>query len=70
MEHRVYLLNRIKVERIEMDFGELSDETFIELAESEGTVYSLEGFAKDFNIQYIDSRIDVIRILKVLGHES
>lgn len=41
----------------------LSDEDFMELAEEEGSVYSLYGFMKAFNEQEVSTSTDCIKII-------
>lgn len=43
----------------------LTDLKFMTLAENQGTVYSLEGFQKDFNIGKFDEPHYVIRFINV-----
>jgi len=42
---------------------EVLEELFIRLAEEQGTVYTLEGFQKDFNIGKFDDPYYVIRFI-------
>jgi hypothetical protein len=46
--------------------NELPDNEFIELAEEQGRVYTLEGFQEAFNLAEINSSIDVIRFINVI----
>lgn len=45
--------------------AEISDEDFIDMAELEGTVYSLKGFADAFNLGDIPSSNEFIRFINV-----
>lgn len=61
VETRAYVLNS-------QDFiNDLphSDEEFQTLAEEEGRVYTLQGFQEAFNLEEINSSIDVIRFINV-----
>jgi hypothetical protein len=68
---RVYLIDDRQLDYQEPTMpasGEyLSDEEFIEIAEGEGTVYSLEGFQKQWNSNELIDNIEIrnhwIRIL-------
>ena len=42
-----------------------TDEEFMEIAEEQGRVYTLEGFQEAFNLEEINSAIDVIRFITV-----
>lgn len=44
---------------------ELSDEDFIEIAEEQGLVYTLNGFTQAFNNENINSSTDIIRFIEV-----
>ena len=56
---RIYLINDRQLDYQEPTMPSsaeyLSDEEFIEIAESEGTVYSLEGFQKEWNNNHLFS---------------
>ena len=49
-EKRVYIVDMAKTNKTLKDFQE-SNEVFMQVAEEQGTVYSLEGFEKAFNTQ-------------------
>ena len=61
VETRVYVLDTTKYDKSLM----WGNETFMRVAEKEGSVYSLQGFQKAFNLEEINSSIDVIRIINV-----
>jgi len=61
VETRVYVVDTTKYDKALM----WGNETFMRVAEKEGTVYSLQGFQKAFNSEEINSYIDVIRIINV-----
>lgn len=42
-----------------------TDEEFMEIAEEQGRVYTLDGFQEAFNLEEINSSIDVIRFISV-----
>ena len=58
VETRIYVVEDI-------DASNLNDEEFMDLAEEEGRVYTLQGFQEAFNLEEINSAIDVIRIINV-----
>lgn len=62
-ETRVYVLDVNDLE--DKHHSELTDDEFQSLAEEEGRVYTLNGFQEAFNLEEIDSSIDVIRIINV-----
>lgn len=67
VEIRVYVIeaeNTLMVD--ERIFSDLTDEEFMDLAEEEGRVYSLEGFKDAFNEEEINTAIDVIRFINVV----
>lgn len=43
-----------------------TDEEFMKQAEDEGRVYTLQGFQEAFNLEEINSAIDVIRFISVV----
>lgn len=49
--------------------NDLSDDEFIELAEEQGRVYTIQGFQEAFNLQEINSGIDTIRFINVKKHD-
>lgn len=59
METRVYGINIEKVD--ETNIKKLSDEEFMEMAESQGNVWSLKGFEADFNEDYLNQNNSFIR---------
>lgn len=70
-ELRVYVID---IEEIDDDFldnmgidqsVQLNDEDFITVAEEQGNVYTLNGFAQAFNHQDINSSTDIIRFIEV-----
>ena len=70
-ELRVYVID---IEEIDDDFldnmgidqsVQLNDEDFITVAEEQGNVYTLNGFAQAFNDQDINSSTDIIRFIEV-----
>jgi hypothetical protein len=59
-ETRVYVVDL----RYDDDFNTAcSDETFMEVAEEQGGVYSLEGFERAFNDWQVITKQDQIRII-------
>jgi predicted RNA-binding protein with EMAP domain len=62
-EIRVYAIDTLNVKKL--DWDDLTDEQFMDLAEKEGSVYTLESFTQDFNNSYIDSNVDKIRFISV-----
>lgn len=70
-ELRVYVID---IEEIDDDFldnmgidqsVQLNDKDFITVAEEQGNVYTLKGFAQAFNDQDINSSTDIIRFIEV-----
>ena len=61
-ELRVYVLN---IDIVENYNEYVTDEIFIELAEKEGTIYSLKGFQNAFNDELVNSSTDLIRFIEV-----
>lgn len=59
-ETRVYVIN---VDEIEGDYLELTNDEFIEEAENQGTVYTIDNFVIAFNNEDINTFTQVIRIL-------
>lgn len=69
-ELRVYVINieDVDFERqmpVNTTVEELSDEDFIEIAEEQGLVYTLNGFTQAFNNENINSSTDIIRFIEV-----
>lgn len=63
VETRVYVVDTHSL--FSKPHWELSEEKFMSLAEEQGTVYTLEGFQKDFNIGSISETTSVIRFINV-----
>jgi hypothetical protein len=64
-ETRVYVIDT-EDERVEdVYWEELTDEEFMFEAEEQGRVYTLDGFAKAFNLEEINSSTDAIRFIQV-----
>ena len=63
-ETRVYVIDTFNVRGI--NWNDLTDEEFINLAEEDGNVYTLQGFQEAFNSQDINTEIDVIRFINVI----
>lgn len=62
-ETRVYVL---EVDELgDKHHSELTDDEFMSLAEEQGRVYSINGFQEAFNLEEINSSIDIIRIIDV-----
>jgi|TARA_R110002051_G_scaffold222223_3_gene285848 hypothetical protein len=64
MEQKVYIID------VSFDDFEIPDlkgsgslEEFMDIAEEQGTVYSINGFTKAFNEGRINSNTDIIRII-------
>ena len=69
-ELRVYVINieDVDFERqmpVNTTVEELSDKDFIEIAEEQGLVYTLNGFTQAFNNENINSSTDIIRFIEV-----
>jgi hypothetical protein len=63
-ETRVYLIDLSEVE-LDEGYRKLTDEEFMKVAESKGTVYSLIGFQQNFNNDMVNQDISVIRFIEV-----
>lgn len=63
-EIRVYAINCDMYEG-EVLIQELSDDKFMDIAEEQGLVYSLEQFAYDYNNEYMDNWNTFIRFIEV-----
>lgn len=61
-EKRVYLINLDEVE-FDKGYHSLTDEEFIKISESQGLVYSLNGFQAQFNQNEINQFNTVIRFI-------
>jgi hypothetical protein len=66
-ELRVFLINHDKNSEKFDNIKNPSDENFMDEAEKQGTVFTLEGFVKHFNMSYseINQETDSIRIINV-----
>jgi hypothetical protein len=66
-EPRVFLINYDKNSEAFDNIKNPSDEDFMDEAELQGTVFTLEGFVKHFNMSYseINQETDSIRIIPV-----
>ena len=63
-ELRVYVID-VDVITEETYYDDLSDEQFMDIAEENGRVYTLPNFQEAFNEGYVNTAIDVIRIIEV-----
>ena len=63
VETRVYVVDTLSTRDTNWDI--ISDEEFMNLAEQDGRVYTLQGFQEAFNLEEINSAIDVIRFISV-----
>ena len=69
-ELRVYVINIEDVDfetqmPVNTTIEELSDKDFIEIAEEQGLVYTLNGFTQAFNNENINSSTGIIRFIEV-----
>jgi hypothetical protein len=64
MKHRVYGIDQAGDDIINTDVTSLSDEEFMDIAEKQGHVWTLNGFEKAFNHEGI-SETWIIRIIKI-----
>lgn len=66
-EPRVFLINYDKNSEAFDNIHNPSDEDFMDEAELQGTVFTLEGFVKHFNMSYseVNQETDSIRIIPV-----
>lgn len=64
-ELRVYIIDTNDERVDDIDILELTDEEFMFEAEEQGRIYTLEGFTEAFNLEEINSSLDVIRIIQV-----
>ena len=64
-EPRVYVIDTNDERVDDIDLLELTDEEFMFEAEEQGRIYTLEGFTEAFNLEEINSSLDVIRIIQV-----
>lgn len=63
LETRVYVVDTFNIGKKEWD--NLTDEEFMHLAEESGNVYSVKGFQEAFNMEEVNSEIDIIRFINV-----
>ena len=61
-ELRAYVVN---VDVIENYAGFVTDDIFIELAEKQGSVYTLKGFEIAFNYQELNPSTDMVKFIEV-----
>lgn len=61
-ELRVYVVD---IDIVEEQTGLITNEIFMDLAEKQGTVYSLKGFELAFNYQELNTATDMIRFIEV-----
>ena len=64
-ETRVYVIDTLNM-TICKGFEELTEEEWIVESERQGRVYSLQGFARAFNEEEINTDFDVVRIINVI----
>ncbi len=64
-ETRVYVIDTEDERMDDVYWEELTDEEFMFEAEEQGRVYTLDGFAKAFNFEEINSSTDAIRFIQV-----
>jgi hypothetical protein len=62
METRVYVINT-DIQTSSIFYKRMTDEEFMDEAELQGTVYSLEGFVTAFNNEEVDTNSDVIKTI-------
>ena len=63
-EIRVYLIDTDLL-LADINYSELTDEEFMEEAEEQGGVYSLQGFQNAFNYSDINANAEVIRFITI-----
>lgn len=61
-ETRVYVINT-DIQRSSIFYKRMTDEEFMDEAEFQGTVYSLEGFVTAFNNEEVNTDTDVIKTI-------
>lgn len=61
-ELRVYVVD---IDIIENYTGFITDDIFMELAEKQGTVYSIKGFEIAFNYQELNTSTDMVKFIEV-----
>lgn len=59
---RVYVINT-DIQRSSIFYQRMTDEEFMDEAEFQGTVYSLEGFVDAFNNEEVNTISDVIKTI-------
>jgi hypothetical protein len=64
-ETRVYVVDTEDDRMNDVYWEELTNEEFMFEAEEQGRVYTLDGFAKAFNSEEINSTTDAIRFIEV-----
>lgn len=62
---RVYLIDAHKYD-FDETFKNWDDEKFIAEAEIQGTIYTLKGFQKAFNLKEINSSSNIIRFINII----
>ena len=62
VETRVYV---IEINNSDISELTLTNDEFMTLAEEDGRVYSLKGFQEAFNLEEVNTAIDVIRFINV-----
>ena len=64
-ETRVYVVDTEDERMDDVYWEELTDEEFMFEAEEQGKVYTLDGFAKAFNSEEVNTTTDAIRFIQV-----
>ena len=64
-ETRVYVVDTEDDRMDDVYWEELTDEEFMFEAEEQGRVYTLDGFAKAFNSEEVNTSTDAIRFIQV-----
>lgn len=62
-ETRVYVIDTSETE--ETNLNEISDEQFMDIAEEQGSVYTLKAFETAFNRESVYTGLDFIRFIEV-----
>ena len=65
VEPRVYVIDTNDERMDDVYWEELTDEEFMFEAEEQGRVYTLDGFAKAFNSEEVNTFTDAIRFIQV-----
>lgn len=69
MKKRYYIINVDLIENDEIDLKGMSDETFMTLAEEQGTVYTQDGFVEAFNENVgFSTENCFLRIINTINH--